>query len=196
MSVDLLSLLARFEAIDDVEVDLGFYRTRVPSVGASAYLNVIFKPADAAVRKELEADLLLPSDLVDFYSHWNGARLFFDRLSVYGCLPNPHPPLNRHDPFAFLPFDLRGVNAELREDLAGSNLLCIGSYGYDCSRVCVRRDTREVVCGTGDDVGRLRASWTGFSEWLSSEIPRVAACFDHRGRLLVPAESTLPGTSH
>jgi hypothetical protein len=109
VSVDLLSLLARFEAIDDVEVDLGFYRTRVPSVGASAYLNVIFKPADAAVRKELEADLLVPSD---------------------------------------------------------------------------------------HDVGRPRASWTGLSEWLSSEIPRVATCFDHRGRLLVPAESTLPGTSH
>jgi hypothetical protein len=69
VSGDLLSLIARFEAIDNVEVDLGFYRTRVPSVGANAYLNVIFKPADAAVRKELEADLLLPSDLVDFYSH-------------------------------------------------------------------------------------------------------------------------------
>ena len=194
--VDLLGLLARFADVDDLEVQRAYYRTKVPSVGPQAYLNIVFRPTDVAVRKEVEHEVGLQPDLVEFYSRCNGARLFFDRVSIYGCLPRPHPPLDRDDPFGFLPFDLRRVNAELGEDLAERNLLCVGAYGYDRSYVSVRRDTCEVVCATGDDFDRLRARWRSLSDWLSSEIPRVGGCFDERGKLLVTPEATLPGLTH
>jgi hypothetical protein len=193
LTIDLLATLARFENVDDYETALAFYRTRVPAVGRLAYLNSVYKPAPPEVRHELDDALGLTSELRDFYAQWNGVRLFFDLLSIYGCLPRRYL-LDRADPTDLLPFDLRQINAELAERLSGTDLVCIGAYGYDRSRVYQRRATGEVICAVGDDqVGDLRGRWPSLREWLASEIPRVAACFDPKGRRLVPPERSLPG---
>jgi hypothetical protein len=193
--IDLFSLLSRFENIDDVETDIAFYRTKVPSVAPMAYLNIVYKATTRATVEEHESALHLPPELVEFYRQWNGARLFVGRMSIFGCIPNPHPLFKRQDPLAYLPFDLRLENGMRHSELLSRNLLCVGVYTQDTSLVCMRRHTSEVICTMGKDLDRVRAQWPSFREWLSAEVPRVAACFDERGNLAVPPAFTLPGTT-
>jgi hypothetical protein len=191
MSVDFLELLNRFSIQDDVETEHAFYRTRVPSVAPEAYLNVIFKAALQEVRQEIATILLLPPSLVSFYSQWNGAHLFINCLHIYGCVPQGQL-LNRTARFSLPPFSIETANNGLARKLEAQNLVCLGSYGYDRSLVCVDRRSLETVCFKGNDFTVKRRVWEGVEQWVVSEIQRIGAFFDYAGNCLVDERQLLP----
>jgi hypothetical protein len=189
---DLRSILGQCRDAGSVETRDAFFCTKVPRVGAQAYLNIIYKPPTAELRNEITTELRLPSRVEAFFRTYNGARLFLDELSIYGCLPQVYL-LNRADPLAIPPFGIREANSEFREELAPDDLL-VGSYGYDRSLVYVKRSSGRVVCAEGKNLRKSRADWESLDAWLNGEIPRLAAQFDANGNRSVGEEFSLPGT--
>jgi hypothetical protein len=192
MSIDLLGVLGKFEDASSRETEDAYFRTHVPEVGSGAYLNIVYKAPASAVLQEVERELRLPATLLEFYNAWNGARLFVGALSVYGCLPAGQR-IDRTDPLKLLPYDIREVNREFAMQTKVRGLLCIGSYSYDRSIVCMRREPQSVVCYVGTEFSKVRQEWSGVEQWLSGELSRLSLLFDADGKRLVAKESLLPG---
>lgn len=76
--------------------------------------------------------------------------------------------------------------------ITGTDLLCIGSYGYDRSIVCIDRTTLEVSCFVGKDFTRTPKAWQSLDDWLVSEIQRVCRLHDELGNCLVDKKQFLP----
>lgn len=192
MTVDLIKMLNKFKNIDDVETEDAYFKTRVPSVAPFGYLNIVYKPAPMERRKEVSRELDLHADLEQFYNRHNGARLFLGSLSVFGILPE-HYSLERTDPFKLLPFDLLDINARLSRHLRRRNVLAVGSYRHNRSRVYFDRTTGRLTCIDGDDPEIVRGEWSDFNEWIETEVTRLSCIYDEKGILLAPPEVTLPG---
>ncbi len=191
MSVNLFQLLDKFRSFHDVETAEAFFKTKAPAIAPEAYLNIIFKAPSSGLVSEISEELKLPTPIKDFYKYYNGARLFVNGLAIYGCVPKG-TPLNRSDRFKILPFDIREVNEELGKKLDATDFLCIGSYGYDQSLVCIERTTGEITCFVGENISKERMHWQSFNEWLSIEVQRISFLFDPNGNCLVDEINLLP----
>lgn len=192
MPINLLKLLGKFESVSNRETAGAYFQTHVPAVGSDAYLNIVYKAAPMAVVREVDRDIRLPASLIDFYTTWNGARLFVGALSIYGCL-SIGQTLDRTDPYKLLPFDLRAVNQEFAMRTTDLGLLCIGSYSFDRSIICMRRKTQSVICFVGKHFSKVRMEWTSLELWLTEEIARISLLFDEKGNRLVEKDHLLPG---
>jgi hypothetical protein len=192
VTIDLLAALGKFKNLSDRETDHAYFMTKVPSVAPEAYLNIVYKPVAPEIRAELEKGLQFPNSLAEFYQHWNGARLFVGALSIYGCLPRNYL-LYRADRFKVLPFNLREINHEFLSQTSHKNLICIGSYSYDRSIVCMNRKSQSIACYVGKQFAEERQTWPSLDQWLSDEITRLSFFFDECGNRLVPEEHLLPG---
>jgi hypothetical protein len=192
MPIDLLAMLGKFETVSDQETPDAYFRTHIPVVGSSAYLNIVYKASPKAVLDEVDQEVRLPESLLDFYNAWNGARLFVGALSVNGCVPTGQL-LDRTDPFKLLPFDVRDANKKFTRQTKDAGLVCIGSYSYDGSIVCLHRETQSVSCYVGTDFSKLRQEWRSLDHWLRDEVVRISLLFDTRGNRLVEKERLLPG---
>jgi hypothetical protein len=192
MPLDLIGQLKKFQDMSDRETSDAFFLTHVPTVGSAAFLNIVYKAAPTQLRLEIGRELRLPPAMVEFYSAWNGARLFVGALSIYGCVPEGQL-LDRTDPTKLLPFNIREVNHEFQRQLRERELVCIGSYSYDRSIVCMDRRSQAVICHVGKDFGRVRHQWTSLDQWLTDELARLSLLFDERGNRLVEKDRLLPG---
>lgn len=192
MAVHLIQLIAGFESNEDVETSHAFFRTKVPTVAPEAYLHTIYKAAPPELVSEVSEELRLPGSVVDFYRCWNGAHLFVNALSIFGCVASG-TPLNRSDRFKLPPFDVLEINRELKAKLSRANLIAIASYSYDGSLVCVERQAGDVVCYVGEALPKERTRWRSIDDWLPQEIQRISFLFDERGSRLVEKEKILPG---
>ena len=181
----------RYRNIEDLETSHAFFKTKVPAVASEAYLSIIFKPASPSLVAEVSKRLKLPMSVSDFYRQFNGAHLFVNALSILGCVPKG-TPLDRSDRFSLPPFDIIEVNNELRTRLAGTNLVCLASYGFDQSLVCIERSTAEMICFVGENTSKERVRWPSFDEWLSTEVKRISFLFDEDANRLVEKEKLLP----
>ena len=190
--VILEDLLCKFRENNDLEFEGRLFKTHVPSVAPRAYLNIIYRAANADVQREIIDPMGLPANLRAFYRRYNGARLFFDLLSIYGFLPR-HYLLEREDWRKILPHSLVDSNTEYSNSPTSSSILLVGSYGYDRSEIYVDRTTGRVTCTVGRGLSGSRAEWSSFENWLEEEIRRLSECFDEFGNQLVEDEDTLPG---
>lgn len=185
--------LKKFRNIDDFETRLAFFKTRVPAVAPKAYLTIIFKPTSREVVEDVAKELALPAPMINFFERCNGAHLFAGTLSIYGCLPKTYL-LDRSDPFSLPPFNIRDINDEVTYMFAGKNLVCIASYSYDGSLVCIHRETGEIMCFSKEDPAQERKRWGTLQDWLRTEVERLSLMFDEDGNRLVAEHHLLPGT--
>jgi hypothetical protein len=188
-AADLIAFLSRFENIDDIETTHAFFKTKVSP--PDVYLSTIFKPVSREVVRQVAEDLALPDSVIQFYHGCNGAHLFVNALSIYGCLPI-HNLLDRTRPLALPPFNIRDANAEMLPRLRDRNVVCVASYYYDGSTVCVDRRSQEVFCFLGAKVEEERCRWKTLEQWLTDEIPRLSLMFDEKGKRLVDEKDLLP----
>lgn len=192
MPIDLMALLSKFKSVSSRETDLAFFLTNVPAVAPLAYLSVLFKAAPQSVVASIDKELNLPTTLLDFYRQWNGAHFFVNAFSVYGCVPIGQL-LVRSDPFKLPPFSVLKANQELSRKMDMTELLCIGVYGLDGSRVCLNRESQSIVCFAGEDLSTRRFEWRNLEHWLTDELARLSMMFDPAGNRLVDEEELLPG---
>jgi hypothetical protein len=192
MMVDLLSLLTDYRGPTDIETAAAFFIGRSPQFAPEACLFTVYKAPPAAVLEELSLELSFGPQLKEAYSSFNGAHLFVNALSIFGCsFPQPFDRSNR---FNLPPFDIRDPNMELRSALRPKGLIAVGAYSVDGSIVCVERETGSVNCFFGEDVSRTRARWPSMDDWLRREVTRLSALHDACGSLSRAAgEMILPG---
>ena len=191
MALDLIGHLKKFQNVSDRETSDAYFLTHVPTVGSGAFLNIVYKAAPTLIREKIGQELRLPPTMVEFFGAWNGARLFVSALSIYGCIPEGQL-LDRTDPTQLLPFNIREVNQEFHRQLRDREAVCVGSYSYDRSIVCVDRRSQVVTCHAGKDFGRIRQEWTSLDQWLTDELARLSLLFDERGNRLVAKDRLLP----
>jgi hypothetical protein len=84
------------------------------------------------------------------------------------------------------------MNREFAKPLDTQNLVCIGSYGWDRSLVCVDRLSFEVVCFKGEDFSMRRKIWRSLEHWIVSELARIEVYFDASGNCLVEPGQLVP----
>ena len=191
MPVNFDALLSKFENLGDFEHEGRVFRTNAKSIAPRAYLNIYYRAAVEEIQRRIIDPLDLPQDVREFYRIYNGATLFIGAINVYGFLP-PGQLIERGDWRKRLPYNFIETNEQYFVSLASSEILCLGSYGYDLSRVGVSRDTGEVICVEGSNFNHVRAKWRSFESWLTNEIERISNYFDSVGNRLVDEERTLP----
>lgn len=188
MNIDLPSLLGRFRAFNDFENSVASYRTQVPWVGPEAYLNVIYRPAASHVLSEVGTKLQFPDPIFEFLGQYNGAKMFSGALNLYGVVEAGYL-LNRQDSFSLPPFNIEEANRLWQTD--PENLLVIGGYRFDGSRVCISRSSGQILLFRKK--GREpELSWNYFESWLLEEITRLCSLFDDEGKRLWPESETVP----
>jgi hypothetical protein len=191
MAIDLIQLVGKFKSNDDVETDEAFYKTKVHMVAPEAYLHTIYKGARPELIREVSAELELPDSIADFYRCCNGAHLFVNALSIFGCVASGEQ-ISRSNRFKLPPFNVRDVNRELKAELARVNSIAIASYSYDGSLVCVNRQTEGIVCFFGESLSKERTRWHSIDSWLTRELQRMSVLFDESGTLLAEKQHLLP----
>jgi len=193
MGIDVLSLVSHFDKAGDRETSTAVFRTRVQWVGPSAYLHVVFKAASADLLSHAAAKLKMPISCVDFLRTQNGAVLFSGALSIYG-IHSRGQLLNRQDPDFALPFNIEDENQNWPPP-DRALYLSIGGYSFDGSRVCINRHDGKVYLFEREIQTLLRSpshSWESLDQWITSEVIRLTALFDCRGKRLVDESQTLP----
>lgn len=190
MSLNVLAVLAGYDHSGDRESEIAFLRTRTPWVAPEAYLHIIYKPiVDTALLKMMADELALPASMIEFLQQQNGARLFSGNFSLFG-IASPGQLLSRKGILSLLPFDIARENRERRFSYK-QRFLAVGGYGFDGSTALLDRlEGRVTVVKSGSDQPIM--SWTGFEEWLESEITRLSSLFDNVGRLLAEESATVP----
>jgi hypothetical protein len=193
MGIDILTLVSDFENIRDHESSTAVFRTHVPWVGSSAYLHVVFKPAPPDLLSHAATELKMPVPFVDFLRIQNGAVLFSGALSIYG-IHSRGQLLNRDDPDFVLPFNVEDENQNWPPP-DRAVYLSIGGYSFDGSRVCINRNDGKVYLFERGTQSLLRSPshcWENIEQLIISEVMRLAALFDRRGKRLVDESQMLP----
>lgn len=188
--IPLEQLLHKFRPHKNFECQDAYHITHVPSRGPGGYLHTIFKPANDEVQRKNIDPLNLPYQVREFYLLYNGAHMFSDSFSIYGFFPKAYS-LDRMN--RYYPYNIENVNKEYFDNLLASDIIIIGSYGYDRSEVFVEKATGIINCAVGEDLSMLRSTWPSFEFWITEEIERISEFFDEYGNQLVKLEEMLPG---
>ncbi len=163
---------------------------KLPWVGDLAYLHVIYKPAEADIVKGASNQVEFPASLKDFYASCNGAFLFVRAIQIYGCVAPGTLP-DRSDPLSLPPFDVVQMNREL-DPSKPRGQICIGSYGFDRSLVCLDKQSQKISCYRRENFDVRRRTWPTLDNWIEDEVQRLSLLFSPEGRRLVPEELCLP----
>lgn len=190
MMIDLVKLLKKFNDINDFEFEGRLFKTNVPSVAPKAYLNILYKSADDTIQKQIDS-FMLPEQVRSFYNNFNGANLLSSSIDISGFLPENYL-LVRTDFRQSLPYNIADSNLTYSIDLKNDNIIVIGSYGYDRSRVYVEKSTGKIFCSYENNLKEIRTSWDSFDEWLGIELSRLIKHFDENGNRIVDMKETLP----
>lgn len=97
---------------------------QMPFVSDKAYLNILFEPQFKLVRETFKIlDTEIIPGLKEFYLNYNGCRLFFSGLNIFGvqCF--------RDD--VYEPYDLKIENSMIQEALKNPDFIFFASLGGD-----------------------------------------------------------------
>jgi hypothetical protein len=191
-TISIEDLLSKFRQDDAIDTPAARFFTRVPSVAPEGYLNVVFKPLPSVTVATMTKELDCPAPVEEFLLQYNGLRLFFDELCVYG-LADDDEPIDRTSLFGQRPVSLRRAVLESEHNPGWAvDLFPVGWYGADGSMVFIRRADGTIRCFYGRNLRKLRHQWKDFPTWLGTEIERISGLYSADGIRTCPDEFTLP----
>lgn len=162
---------------------------RAPHIAPMAWLHRIYSPLTNEQIKILEEQLNLeiPVSYKLFLRVTNG-------LDVFNCfsLDGMRKSYSRNINDVWQPFDIITPNTIERPKKAKRNIFYIGGYSSeDGARLYLNSDDNSVhLCERWKTKSLYK--WNSFDEMLLSEISRLTALFDERGKIINPAEDILP----
>jgi hypothetical protein len=161
---------------------------RAKFIAPFAYLHSLYAPLApeqiASVEDILETPL--PSALKKFYQNFNGMKLFNTAFSIYGLRTNTSRSIEAsHQPFGII-----SPNVDERIDDARENVLFIGGYSWNGSKLFIDTNSGEVIFCSGESTSTLLI-WKSFDEMLQSEIDRLIGHHTAEGKNL-PFRPTVP----
>lgn len=162
---------------------------RVPHVGSDAWLHALFAGLSDSEIQEVErrAGRSLPSEYRQFLRRNNGISIFSGALYIAG-LRNGY---SRQGDAVWQPFAIEEANVLERPRDANPDLVFIGGYKSDGSRLYMATDSPEVFRCQRDS-SRPQNSWPSLVTMLNEETARLAAHFDEQGRRRDPSRTTAP----
>jgi|GEM_PF-3429653 len=184
----IFASLGRFENIKNVENDHAMFLTNTPHVEPLAYLNILFKPEAHDVQREVAHELDLPEPLVRLYSETNGFRLF-RTVFAYGLSPRSGRLISRTDPFQVSAWDIR--HGRRIASQPGTSWIAFGGYLARDTSLFIERRSGKVCAARNDDLAVI-AEWPSLEEWLQSELDRLVALFDEKGRTTASPAELMP----
>lgn len=156
---------------------------KAPHIGPSAYLHELYP---ALSKDEIQVlgkciNMKIPAHLVDFYSECNGFNFFCDKLAIYGLRIQS----------SFQPYDLMTPNVDERLKDADDDMIFIGGYSWDGSRIYTKEnDSKIYLCSPKSS--RPLKIWESLSIFIAQEAERMPTLFDTNGIIIDASKSTLP----
>ena len=162
----------------------------VPHIAPQAHLHILFCPLNNEEIEQMTNMLglkILPSNLIEFYSKFNGISLFSDSINIYGLRNN----FNRGIEDVWQPFSILTPNKLERIKDSKKEYLYIGGYRYDGSKIYLDTISNKVYRCSRESSKPLN-TWENFGIMLLSESKRIDLLFDENGRKLNPRIPTTP----
>ena len=160
---------------------------RAPFIAPMAYLHSLYHPhTNAADIIEKELDIELPNVLKEFYIFYNGLNFFVGTFFLYGLRETAARSLDA----VRQPFDIFTPNVKSRLKGAGKNVLFIGGYSWNGSKLYIDIQTEKVFMCSKRSIVPLY-EWNDFGAMLFSEIKRLKKLHTHDGKN-IPYRPTVP----
>lgn len=156
----------------------------IPHRGPQAYFHTVFPPLSSEGMEKIEQTIgtSLPEQYKEFLTHTNGLHLFGGEFSLDGLRRN----YVRIGDEAVQPFDLHLTNTFERPKDAANDWVFIGGYRLDGSNLYIDKLTGKVYRSERRKATNRLNEWPDFWTMLVSEMERLAALFDERGRRIDP----------
>lgn len=191
-SIEILELLYRWEDCGKKITGNGtILICHVPHVAPEAWLHEIYPPLteENILKVEKALQKSFPTELKQFYTLANGINIFSDSLSIWG----QRDSYERERENASLPYDIVFLNEE-NNCYCPKDWIYFGSYSLDGSQMVVNLSSnKNTIFRVKNGSTEILNEWPSFSEWLSSEINRLAMFFDTKGKEL---NLEIPNTHH
>lgn len=151
-----------------------FCNQQMPFISDKAYLNVLYEPQTTAIQEVFNSFgcNVLP-ELLDFYKKYNGCRLFFSSLNIFG--------IQCFDEEIYEPFDLALENHIIQETFKDNNYVFFASLGGDyafaykkgeCSKIyAVKKGKKKVL-----------KEFDNFDSWFSYYFDALYEEYDEEGQ--------------
>lgn len=162
---------------------------KAPHIAPQAWLHSIYPGLSNKEIDDLQDDCnhIIPDSYRKFLLTTNGLGVFNTTLSLYGKRKNHIRTVAN----VWQPFDIVTPNTIERPKNARHDILIIGSYSYDGSKLYIDNITQQVHLCERYDAASLYV-WESFEAMLSSEVKRLMTLFDKEGKKIVRGKSTLP----
>lgn len=142
------------------------YNGDVDYISKKTKLNFIFDKIDYALYKDVygKLGLEIPPDLKNFYDSYNGCRLFFGSLNVFGI------QINRKD--EIVPFDIFLTNTNnlgkmKKADMQKYDIVNFGSLGGQYLFGYKKDDAKTIYCTENGSVEVVK-KYKDFDNWLDT----------------------------
>lgn len=151
----------------------------LPFISKDARLNVLFLQEIEAIKNafaEKFQSKILP-ELFEFYQHYNGCRLFFSSLNIYG--------VQFHHSDIFEPFDLLLENYNIQTRFDDNNYVFFASLGGNYV-FAYRKDELSRVYAFEKGHKQVLKVFDGFKAWFNYYFDALLNEYDTDGKKLHP----------
>lgn len=161
---------------------------RAKFIAPFAYLHSLYAPLNEKdiLMMEEKLKFVFPMSIRNFYQSFNGLKLFNTALNFYGLRTST----SRSVDASRQPFDIFTVNVDERIAGAGNNLLFIGGYSWNKSKLYIDINTERVFFCSSESATPL-LQWDSFDIMLQSEIDRLIDLHSEEGKN-IPFKPTVP----
>lgn len=183
----------RYRSVGDVvQSDGTLCVVNLKEYGPKAFLHEFYPGlGDRELRKaSKEIGNRIPDELRSFYLKMNGFRCYYGAINLFGYVEN-----EANSELKFRPYSLIRANESSRKPRNTiDDYLFIGSYGIDASLVYINTIDGKVYRTPRNGIVPLN-SWSGFEDWIATEIPRLNQYYTADGACAMPRDAQLPGST-
>ena len=147
---------------------------QMPFVSTKAYLNVLYEPQKESIQKAFGSlDATVPPELLNFYRQYNGCRLFFSGLNIFG--------IQCFEDEIYEPFDLGVENRNIQETFKNSDYIFFASLGGDYA-FAYRKDECSQIYAIKKGKKKILKKFDSFETWFSYYFNVLYEEYDDEGR--------------
>lgn len=147
---------------------------KMPFISEKTYLNILYETQIGAVEKVFSkfGCIIIP-ELLDFYKQFNGCRLFFSSLNIFG--------IQIFDEDIYEPYDLELENRYIQEKFKNHNYVFFASLGGDYV-FAYRKDECSKIYAVQKGKKKIIKEFENFESWFLYYFESLYDEYDEEGR--------------
>ena len=156
------------------KIGRAFCNQQMPFISDKAYLNVLYEPQTTAIQEVFNSlgCNVLP-ELLDFYKKYNGCRLFFSSLNIFG--------IQCFEEEIYEPFDLALENHIIQETFKDNNYVFFASLGGDYA-FAYKKDDCSKIYAVKKGKKKVIKVFESFDSWFSYYFDALYEEYDEEGQ--------------